>query len=185
MFAQNMKQVFGTCSVPFSGFGCVAHGTHLSQMEKICSIDFRGVCAAHTRMVDTTLRAEPELWLLIMWPWVTQERQFPKGKRRAQVGAAVPVCQPAEDAAGCSLLLCNPHTRPYTSAATLSWIPQVWTEPLWESATWGFRDWPQSPAANQSQGSTLNSFVVGLAWRVQGSWCPGNAADPGCRVLHF
>lgn len=97
MFAQNMKQVFGTCSAPFSGSACVAHGTHLSQMEKICSTHFPGVCAAHTRVLDTPGRAEPELWLLSTWPWVTQELQFPKGrKRRAQAGAAVPVCH-AED----------------------------------------------------------------------------------------
>lgn len=28
MFAQNIKQLPGTCSVPFSGSGCAAHGTH-------------------------------------------------------------------------------------------------------------------------------------------------------------
>lgn len=68
MFAQNMKQVFRTCSVPFSGSACVARGTHLSQMEKICSTDLPGACAAHTRVLDTPVRAEPELWLLSWWP---------------------------------------------------------------------------------------------------------------------
>lgn len=29
------------------------------------------------------------------------------------------------------------------------------------------------------------SFVVGLAWHVQGSGCPGNAAEPSSCVLHF
>lgn len=101
MFAQNIKQVSGTCSVPFSGSGGVAHGTHLSEMEKTCSTDFPGVYAGHTRVFGTTVRAEPGLWLLSTWPRATHEFPFPKGRGGAQAGAAVPVCQQAEDAACC------------------------------------------------------------------------------------
>lgn len=57
MFAQNIKQVLGTCSVPFSGSGCVAHGTHFSQTEKIRSTDFPGGCARHTMVLDAPGRA--------------------------------------------------------------------------------------------------------------------------------
>lgn len=84
---------------------------------------------------------------------------IPKGKRRVQAGAAVPVCQHAEDAAGSALLLCHPHT----STATLPWIPRVWAHPPWERATLRFEGWPQSPAANQSQGQPCCGVGLGMS----------------------
>lgn len=104
--------MFRTCSVPFSGSGCVAHGTHLSQMEKICSPDFPAVHTAHTRVLDTPVAAE-HLALSLAGA------SIPKGKRRAEAGAAVPVCQHAEDAA-CSVPSSHQHCHPALNTPSLN-----------------------------------------------------------------
>lgn len=59
--------------------------------------------------------------------------------------------------------------------------PEYTESEPWESATLGFEGWPQSPAANQRQGSAL---LWGWAWHVRGTRCPGNEAEPGSGALH-